>query len=119
MKKSIKIISILMMAIMMIMAVTPVFAAVDTSTAIGSVEGQISYSGNTEFVTKLGKIIGFLQWAGAIAGVLIIAIFGIKYMMGSLEEKAEYKKTFIPFIIGAVVLIAAPQIAKLIFSVFA
>lgn len=119
MKKSMKIISILMMAIMMIMVATPVFADVDPGKAIDDVKGKVTYSGNADFTAKVGKIIGFLQWAGAIAGVLIITIFGIKYMMGSLEEKAEYKKTMIPFIVGAVVLIAAPQIAKLIFSIFA
>lgn len=116
MKKSMKIISILMMAVMMIMVATPVFATpVNPKDAINDITP--SYDGNTDFTDKMGKIIGFLQWAGAIAGVLIIAIFGIKYMMGSLEEKAEYKKTMIPFVIGAVVLFAAPQIAKLIFSI--
>lgn len=119
MKKTMKIVSILMMAIMMLMVATPVFADVDTNTAIGDVAGKIDYKGNDDFATKVGKIIGFLQWAGAIAGVLIITILGIKYMMGSLEEKAEYKKSMIPLIVGAVVLIAAPQIAKLIFSIFA
>lgn len=118
MKKSIKIVSILMIAMMLIMVSTSVFA-VNPGDAIGQVEGQITYGGNSDFSAKVGKIIGFLQWAGAIAGVLIITIFGIKYMMGSLEEKAEYKKSMIPFIVGAVVLIAAPQIAKLIFSIFA
>ncbi len=115
MKKSMKIVSILMMAVMMIMVATPVFADVNPGSAISGINP--SYSGNTDFVNKMGKIIGFLQWAGAIAGVLIIAIFGIKYMMGSLEEKAEYKKTMVPFVVGAVVLFAAPQIAKLIFSI--
>lgn len=118
MKKSIKIVSILMMAIMMIMVSTQVLA-VDPGSAIDGVQGSIAYSGNSDFTAKVGKIIGFLQWAGAIAGVLIITIFGVKYMMGSLEEKADYKKSMIPFIVGAVVLIAAPQIAKLIFSIFA
>ena len=117
MEKSIKMISILMIALMMIMVATPVFA-VDPIGAIGEVDQEISYGGNTDFTARAGQIIGFLQWAGAIAGVIIIATFGIKYMMGSLEEKAEYKKTMIPFIVGAVVLIAAPQIAKLIFSIF-
>lgn len=118
MKKTMKIVSILMMAIMMLMVATPVFA-VDPTSAINSLDGKINYTGNgnDDFTTKIGNIIGFLQWAGAIAGVLIITIFGIKYMMGSLEEKAEYKKSMIPFIVGAVVLIAAPQIAKLIFSI--
>ena len=89
MKKSMKIISILMMAIMMIMVATPVFADVDPGKAIDDVKSKVSYGGNKDFTAKVGKIIGFLQWAGAIAGVLIITIFGIKYMMGSLEEKAE------------------------------
>ena len=114
MKKSMKIVSILMMAIMMIMVATPVLA-VDPGSAIDSINP--SYGGNSDITDKVGKIIGFLQWAGAIAGVLIITIFGIKYMMGSLEEKAEYKKSMIPFIVGVIVLIAAPQIAKLIFSI--
>ena len=116
MKKSMKIVSILMMAVMLIIVATPVFA-VNTEQAIKDIDSKISYSGNTDFSNKVGKIIGFLQWAGAISGVLIITIFGFKYMMGSLEEKAEYKKTMIPFIVGAVVLIAAPQIARLIFSI--
>ena len=116
MKKSLKIVSVLVLAIMMIMVATPVFA-VDMGSAIDDVEGKIQYDGNADISEKIGNIIGFLQWAGAIGGVLIITIFGIKYMMGSLEEKAEYKKTMIPFVVGAIVLILAPQIAKLIFNI--
>lgn len=112
MKKSMKIVSTLMMAVMMIMVATPVFATNVTVTPVAPT--------NTAGILNLaGKILGFLQWIALIGGVLIIAILGIKYMMGSLEEKAEYKKSMIPFIVGAVVLIAAPQIAKLIFSIFA
>ena len=37
-------------------------------------------------------------------------------MMGSLEEKAEYKKTMIPYLVGAIIVIAAPTLAKGIFS---
>ncbi len=117
MKKSMKIVSILMMAIMMVMVATPVFAAVDATTAINSVESKIDYKGDTSVTEKIGNIIGAIQWIGAVLAILIVAIFGIKYMMGSLEEKAEYKKTMIPFIVGAVVLFAAPQIAKLVFNI--
>ena len=110
MKKSMKIFSMLMIAVMMIMVATPVFAG---STQITPTPPQ-----NTGNILKLaGKILGFLQWFALIGGTLIIAILGIKYMMGSLEEKAEYKKTFVPFIVGAIVIFAAPQIAKLIFNI--
>lgn len=31
-------------------------------------------------------------------------IIGIKYMTGSLEEKANYKKTMVPYLVGCVIL---------------
>ncbi|MEI3401230.1 MAG: hypothetical protein V8R51_02250 [Clostridia bacterium] len=43
-----------------------------------------------------------MQTVGIVLSVVILIILGIKYMMGSAEEKAEYKKTMIPYLIGAV-----------------
>ena len=43
-------------------------------------------------------------------------VIGIKYMMGSAEEKAEYKKTMIPYLVGAVILFAAVNIAGVVVS---
>ena len=37
-------------------------------------------------------------------------------MMGSAEEKAEYKKTFIPYLIGAILVFAASNLASMIFG---
>lgn len=110
MKKSIKILSVLMMAIMMVMTVTPVFA----SNQITPLPPQ-----NTGNILKLaGKILGFLQWIALIGGTIIIAILGIKYMMGSLEERADYKKSFIPLIVGIIVVMGAVTIANLIVNTF-
>ena len=39
-------------------------------------------------------------------------------MMGSVEEKAEYKKSFIPLVVGILVIMAATSIATLLFSTF-
>ena len=92
MKKSMKIVSTLMMAVMMIMVATPVFATNVTVTPVPPT--------NTSGILNLaGKILGFLQWIALIGGVLIIAILGIKYMMGSLEEKAEYKKSMTHYLL--------------------
>ena len=49
--------------------------------------------------------------------VVIISILGIKYMMGSTEERAEYKKSFIPLIVGIIVVVAAASIATAMFSI--
>lgn len=37
-------------------------------------------------------------------------------MMGSAEEKAEYKKTLMPYFIGAVLIFAASAFAQAIYS---
>lgn len=111
MKKSMKIVSILMMAVMMIMVATPVLAVTATVTPTQPTD--------TAGILKLaGKILGFLQWIALIGGVLIIAVLGIKYMMGSLEEKAEYKKSMIPLIVGIIVVMGATTIANLLVKTF-
>ena len=114
--KSIKIVSILMIAMMLIMTATPVFAQVDVS------DIQPSYDGTGTSTTSMknlaGKILGFIRNAALVGGVIIIAILGFKYMMGSLEEKAEYKKSFIPLIVGIIVVMSATTIASLLFDTF-
>ena len=37
-------------------------------------------------------------------------------MMGSAEEKAEYKKTMIPYVVGAILLFAATTIANAVYN---
>lgn len=70
----------------------------------------------TDMQTFGGKVLGALQAIGVVAAVLILAILGIKYMVGSAEEKADYKKSMIPYLIGAVVLFLAPTIANAVYN---
>ena len=62
------------------------------------------------------SIYNILLICGMIVAVLIGAILGIKFMIGSVEEKAEYKKSFMPLIIGIVLVVAATAIASFIFT---
>ncbi len=72
---------------------------------------------NTGDITKVGnKIMGILQVVGILIAVIILMVLGIKYMMGSAEEKAEYKKTMIPYIVGAILIFAAATIANAIYN---
>jgi len=53
-------------------------------------------------VTKIGgTIYQTIRIIGIVVAVITLIIIGITYMMGSVEEKAEYKKRLIPYIIGA------------------
>ena len=91
------------------------FAAVSIGNIV-TIEPNVSTDGaNT--ATNLGnQVIGIIQVVGIIISVAVLMILGIKYMMGSAEEKAEYKKTFIPYIVGAVILFAAAAFAQVIYN---
>ena len=74
-------------------------------------------TGTTEITTIGNKVIQIISTIGSILSVIVIIVLGIKYMMGSVEEKASYKKTMLPFLIGAIFIFAASTIASLIYNV--
>ena len=78
--------------------------------------GDLKPTSTTAFKSVGEKIIGGLQAIGNIVAVAILVVLGIKYMMGSAEEKAEYKKTMIPYVIGAVLIFAASNIAQMVYT---
>ena len=73
-------------------------------------------SGADSVKTFGGKLMGVLQTAAVVVSVIILIVLGIKYMMGSAEEKAEYKKTMIPYLVGAILIFAAGTIANIIYE---
>ena len=112
MKKSVKLISSLLMILMIVAISTTCFA-----TQVGNVNFPAGTAGNTTpIANKAANVVATIRNIAAIAAVVIIAILGVKYMLGSVEEKAEYKKSFMPLIIGIVVVVLAAQIAAMIFS---
>ena len=107
--------SIICIAIILVSFGTTVFATVtgveDPSTLLGQdVQG-------TERITSIGnQLITVLTIVGTVASVIVLIILGLKYMMGSAEEKAEYKKTMMPYIIGAALVFAASAIASILYG---
>ena len=65
---------------------------------------------------KTGKIMGLIRNISVVASVIILMILGVKFMLGSVEEKAEYKKSFMPLIIGIILVVSATTIATFIFN---
>lgn len=63
-----------------------------------------------------GRIVSVITTIGIVVAVVVLLILGIKYMMGSASEKAEYKKTMIPYLVGAVLIFGASAIAKAVIS---
>lgn len=63
-----------------------------------------------------GTVLNVVQVIGIIIAVGCISIVGIQYMVGSVEQKAEYKKTMTAMIVGAILLVSTTTIVKVIYS---
>ena len=126
-KKSIRIISTLLtivMVLMMLSTVTfakteadaPIYDGSNTQNLLDNLKGNGSVEGSDKLVSAGNKIIGSIRIVGVITAVIILMVLGIKYMMGSSEEKASYKKTMMPYFIGALLLFGASTFAGMIIS---
>lgn len=89
---------------------------ISTVSAFGieDISGDISEANTVR--TMGNKAVQIVSRVSSILSVIVIIILGIKYMMGSVDEKAEYKKTLLPFLIGAIFIFAASNIASKIYN---
>ena len=81
-----------------------------------TVDPTTTSNGATVASTVANSIVGIIKVVGIILSVGCLMVLGIKYMMGSAEEKAEYKKTFIPYLIGAILLFGASAFATQLYD---
>lgn len=62
----------------------------------------------------VGQVYNILLTIGIALSVLVGAILGIKYMVGSVEDQAKIKETLIPYALGCFVIFGAFGIWKII-----
>lgn len=115
MNKTIKAISVLLIAAMMLFTISTTVFAVDPNGIISNMNNVNNVDTNSISIIG-GQIANILSTIGIIVGVIVLLVLGIKYMMGSTSEKAEYKKTMIPYLVGIVLLLGASGIVKAIAS---
>lgn len=109
--KAVKILATVLTIVMLLMVATSsVFALTPSSIT------PTSTSADTEIQSYGGKILSVVTTAGIVLSVIILAVLGIKYMLGSAEEKAEYKKTLMPYLIGAALIFGASTIATIVYN---
>lgn len=72
-------------------------------------------AGDATLNEKIGKLLGFIQIVGLCVSVVVLIILGLKYMLGSVEEKAINKKAMIPYLVGAVMVFSVTTIPNFIF----
>lgn len=117
MKKIIKVIPIIMLAIMLLFTgAQQTVLAEDVSGITGAVNGKTSGAQGT-MTDIASKVTGFIWVLSIIVAVVVVMYTGLKFIVGSTQEKAEYKKSLIPILVGVLLLVFATTIVNLIFSV--
>lgn len=127
-----KILFSVIIILIIIMMQIKVFASSATTTTTGGTGGPSSSSsdlglgdlnsykgGKAESPTlqnKANNILGLIQVVGVVVSVVMLMAIGIKYMLGSVEEKAEYKSSLVPYIIGAFVLFTGSTLPNIIYE---
>lgn len=71
---------------------------------------------SVELTSRANEILGLIQNIGAVISVVMLIIIGIKYMLGSIEEKSEYKETLKPYLIGALLLFSGSALPQIIYK---
>lgn len=115
--KSIKIISIIGILVIILLNIIPTICLAETVNPItpGNYKPE-ELNGYESAFEKASAIIKGIQIVGTIVAAVGIMILGIKYMMGSVEERADYKKTMIPYLIGCIMIFAIITIVSIIFE---
>lgn len=109
--------------ILTVLATILLITAMCASTALAVTPNQITVKDDAAVngvndITNIGQnVLTLINAVAIVIAVVILVVLGIKYMMGSAEEKAEYKKTMMPYIIGAIFIFAAPTIVNIIYNV--
>lgn len=116
MNKKIKVVStILSIMLLVAMLSTISMASFDPASIATGISGT-STKAQTSVVNIGNQIIGIITTVGVVVAVVILLVLGIKYMMGSASEKAEYKKTMIPYLVGAILIFGASAITKVVIA---
>lgn len=70
----------------------------------------------SEIQSKVNTAFTIVQIVGVVVSTVGASVLGVKYLLGSVEKKAEYKKTMIPYIVGIIFIACTPTILRLIYN---
>ncbi|MGN1299374.1 MAG: hypothetical protein ACI4UE_05275 [Candidatus Scatovivens sp.] len=114
---------ILMILSSTLAAMTYCVRADDTQDIIEGMKGASGKGNideNNKLVTGVNIVYTLIRVAGTGIALLMVMILGIKYMMSSVEEKADIKKQAVPILVGSALIFATSNIltivAKIVFK---
>ena len=113
MKKTMKVIAVLLIAIMAIAVLSNTVFASDIWAGI-PMTPSVSSDAQNKVGNMAGQILGIVQVIGMAVAVIMLIVLAIKYISAAPSDKAEIKKHAVVYVVGAVILFAATGILEII-----
>ena len=119
MKKSkvLKKFTIIAIILILFLAIFNTISNADVPTTIDPDDWQPSDLETTDVDEVLdigGIIVSIIRTCGVVVSVVVLLIIGIKYMTGTVEERADYKSSMRPYLIGVFIFFALSQLLSVI-----
>lgn len=73
-------------------------------------------SGINDIKDEGATILGVIKVVGTIVSIAMLIVLGIKYMVGSADQKAEYRKSMLPYFVGSIMIFGATNLADAIYE---
>ena len=113
MRKTKKIILLLIITFLLVNIFNEVFAMINPDDYD---PGNVSQTDTEIIFTKTSRILGAIRNISIVTSVISLMIIGLKYMLGSVEEKANYKQTMLPYVIGCIMAVTGTTIVSFIYD---
>lgn len=102
MKKVLKISTVLIIIIMLIFISSNTFALYEN---LDKYKPDDPTGDDAKEVTdRVAIVLWSIRNIGIVISVISLMVIGLKYILGSVEEKSKYKETLLPWVIGCIML---------------
>lgn len=113
---------LVIMSILCLSLILSCFVCKSNATGLDILQNPDAYkqsSDDNSGAVEIGNIVVWLvRTVGEAIAVIMLLIIGIKYLLGSVEEKAEYKQSMWPYVLGAVLIFAGAALTNVIYQAF-
>lgn len=118
MKKTLKVIFIIAVMLFGLLGVSQNISFAEKADVGGTLDNVNSATGGNigDAATIGGNIVNWIWGISIVVAVVVVMITGLKFIVGSTQEKAEYKKSLIPLVVGVLILVFATTIVKVLFG---
>ena len=116
MKKLIKMIYIILIVLTLTMCFQMINNKTYATNIINTNDYEPTIENTTSLFNKAGIIVALIRNIGIVVSVIALMLIGIRAMVGSAEEKADYQKSLPGYLIGAVLVFAMTMIPSIIYN---